>query len=236
MGKGGRWLGTRTLLPAWGWLHPKQARQEARVPGIQSAPQKSNMGWRHQLLHALSRVWKNKTQTWPQGDALLACIPTTCVSTGKGQQGNGDKTQKSGNTMWGCMRTADLVSLSPVFLQKMAKRQISCSRDVGAAGVWSAGERRQDFCSPRKPKTEPNPGNAQPALSREPGVSVCLDFKRRLLLLLKRLSSFPTETRVWAVKEHVNEENFPRAALLLSPKPSSFSLSYLYLFIKTKIK
>lgn len=91
MGKGGRWLGTRTLLPAWDWLHPKQARQEARVPGIQSAPQKSNMGWRHQLLHALSRVWKNKTQTWPQGDALLACIPTTCVSTGKGQQGNGDR-------------------------------------------------------------------------------------------------------------------------------------------------
>lgn len=83
MGKGGRWLGTRTLLPAWGWLHPKQARQEARVPGIQSAPQKSNMGWRHQLLHALSSVWKNKTQTWPQGDALLACIPTTCISTGR---------------------------------------------------------------------------------------------------------------------------------------------------------
>lgn len=50
---------------------------------------KSNMGWRHQLhagtmlLHALSRFWKNKTQTWPQGDALLACIPTTCISTGR---------------------------------------------------------------------------------------------------------------------------------------------------------
>lgn len=168
----------------------------------------------------------------------MLCLPASQPHAYQqaGTAGKWRQTQKSGNTMWGCMRTADLVSLSPVFLQKMAKRQISCSRDVGAAGVWSAGERRQDFCSPRKPKTEPNPGNAQPALSREPGVSVCLDFKRRLLLLLKRLSSFPTETRVWAVKEHVNEENFPRAALLLSPKPSSFSLSYLYLFIKTKIK
>lgn len=166
----------------------------------------------------------------------MLCLPASQPHAYQqvGTAGKWRQTQKSGNTMWGCMRTADLVSLSPVFLQKMAKRQISRSRDVGAAGEWSAGERRQDFCSPRKPKTEP--GNAQPALSREPGVSVCLDFKRRLLLLLKRLSSFPTETQVWAVKEHVNEENFPRAALLLSPKPSSFSLSYLYLFIKTKIK
>lgn len=33
------------LLPAWGWLHPKQGlSSKARVPGIQSAPQNQTWG------------------------------------------------------------------------------------------------------------------------------------------------------------------------------------------------
>lgn len=44
------------------------------------------------------------------------------------------------------------------------------------------------------PKIKAKPGDAQPASRCEPWVLASLDFKKRLLLLLKRLSSFPTET------------------------------------------
>lgn len=44
------------------------------------------------------------------------------------------------------------------------------------------------------PKIKAKPGDAQPVSRCEPCVLVRLDFKKRLLLLLKRLSSFPTET------------------------------------------
>lgn len=44
------------------------------------------------------------------------------------------------------------------------------------------------------PKLKVKPGDAQPDSRCEPQVLARLDFKKRLLLLLKRLSSFPTET------------------------------------------
>lgn len=220
MGKGKRWLGIRAA--------PRANR--VGVPGSHSPPRNTDTGLGQQpiagtvLLHALSRIWRDKTQTWPQGDARLACIPSICTAL-IGRE-KGEKPQKPSNAR------EQIWFLTALFFVMENSKGIQktrwCCRDAGAVG---GGSRVCALLT--HPKSERSPSDAQPASSHERRVSVLLGFKKPLLLL-KRLSSFPTETRVWAVKEHVNEENFPRAALLLSPKPSSFSLSYLYLFIKNK--
>lgn len=186
------------------------------------------------LLHALSRIWRDEAQTWPSGDARLACIPSICMALiGRKKRRKATET-KQGNA--GLCAESRFGFSQPFFSngkQQGGKTSCWCCRDAGAVLCGAMGRGSGVCALLSRSKSEPSPGDAQPASSHEDGLSVPLGFKR-LLLLLKRLSSFPTETRVWAVKEHVNEENFPRAALLLSPKPSSFSLSYLYLFIKNK--